>query len=595
MTGKTKTGLEILQASLLLGVLGDVLLRQVPWGLNAFLFVAAFAAALLMLLRRNRPDRLTGNVLALVGAMVFFASMFLVRDAIELRVYDTFAILIIMGVLMLGAFGVKEQIAGALHYAAGFLWSGLTSVFGSFILLGSDIEWKSMPRSRASGIIFSILRGLAIAMPLLLIFGALFMAADAVFEGYVNRALDFDIELFAGHIFLASMFAWLTAGYFRGALATPFAGASAPGVSVLNLGTSEAQQSSSEKSFVEKVAAEPVADSAALPDNKTVIEHINQSDAPDANASGGAAGNSDEPKDSAYEGKSGAAPAAAAYDWQTFDNTILPRVFTLGAIEIVIILGLLDLLFASFVIIQLPYLFGGFELVQATQDFKLAEYARRGFGELVAAAALALPVLMVSHWLLRKEKPVNEVIYRVLAGLQIALLLVVMGSAAQRLFLLTGNLGYGMTEVRFYPMVFMIWLAVVCGWFCMTVLRGTRQYFAWGALWSALLILAAANVFDPDDYIVRTNLRLMREGRPFDAAYNSGRSDDAIPVLLESIGEMSREDACRVKSDLNLRRIYAQGEDDLRSWNWSRSNAYSLLASNPAIRDVEGCENIVRW
>src|SRR5690606_6932676 len=68
-----------------------------------------------------------------------------------------------------------------------------------------------------------------------------------------------------------------------------------------------------------------------------------------------------------------------AWSWQNFDNSALPNLFTLGAIEVSIVLGLINLLFLSFVIVQVPYLFGGFELVQNTPDFKLAEYARRGF------------------------------------------------------------------------------------------------------------------------------------------------------------------------------------------------------------------------
>ena len=40
MNEKTKTGLKILQAAVLLGVLGDLLLRRLPWGLNAFVWFA---------------------------------------------------------------------------------------------------------------------------------------------------------------------------------------------------------------------------------------------------------------------------------------------------------------------------------------------------------------------------------------------------------------------------------------------------------------------------------------------------------------------------------------------------------------------------
>ena len=154
MNERTKTGLEILQASVLVGVLGNILLRQTPWGLNAFLFVAVFVAALLMLMRRRRPELLTKTTIALTAAMIFFASMFLIRDSIELRVYDTFAIIIIMGVIMLANFEVKAHISGAFHYVAGVLWSGITSVFGPLLLLGSDIDWNAMPGNKISKHLF---------------------------------------------------------------------------------------------------------------------------------------------------------------------------------------------------------------------------------------------------------------------------------------------------------------------------------------------------------------------------------------------------------------------------------------------------------
>src|SRR5207237_8357115 len=194
----------------------------------------------------------------------------------------------------------------------------------------------------------------------------------------------------------------------------------------------------------------------------------------------------------------------------------------------------------------IPYLFGGMDLVQNTPDFKLAEYARRGFGELVVVSTLVLPILLVSHWLLRKDNPVNEKIYRVLAGIQIIFLFVLMLLATQRLLLLTGNLGYGLTTVRFYPMVFMILLALVFVWFSLTVLRGRREQFAWGALWLSMFILGTLHVFNPDEYIVRTNVRLMQQGRMFDSNYVTELSDDAAPMLLESLPAMSFTEQCVV-------------------------------------------------
>src|SRR6185295_19593781 len=122
-----------------------------------------------------------------------------------------------------------------------------------------------------------------------------------------------------------------------------------------------------------------------------------------------------------------------SWSWANFNNSVLPPAFTLGTVEVGVILGLMNLLFLSFVIVQVPYLFGGMDLVQNTPDFKLAEYARRGFGELVTVSALVLPILLAAHWLVKKESPLTEKLFRILAGIQIVLLFVIMASAVQRL------------------------------------------------------------------------------------------------------------------------------------------------------------------
>ena len=126
----------------------------------------------------------------------------------------------------------------------------------------------------------------------------------------------------------------------------------------------------------------------------------------------------------------------------------------------------------------------------------------------------------------------------------------------------------------------MIWLALIFIWFTLTVLRGAREQFAWGALWSAFVILGAVHVLNPDAYIVRTNIRLMQEGRSFDASYNSNLSDDAVPVLLKSLDEMSFEQQCRVKNKLFYRIDQAENETDIRSFNFSRWSARQAIEKN---------------
>lgn len=571
MKKRTKIGLEILQVAVALGILGDILLRQTPWGLNVLMFNLAFAFGLFLLLWRHAPERLTKQTYALLGALVFFASMFVWRDSIQLRVADTFAIIVILGVLFLPTLKISAKVAGVFQYAIGVVWAGVNSVFAPVALMASDIGWSELPMTGWRKHAFAVFRSLLIATPLILIFGALFMAADAVYEGWVKATLNIDLEEFISHILLFSVFAWLTAGYFRG---TVFAGV-APVVVVdppLSMIVPDAERS--EESPVTRMRAESGEHPVVLPDNKTVVEHINT----DWSGERPALQNSETISIDTSSGTL-AKPIKTTWSWANLDNSIVPG-FTLGTVEVGVILGLVNLLFLSFVIFQVPYLFGGMDLVQNTPDFKLAEYARRGFGELVAVSALVLPMLLVGHWLLKKDEPVAGTLFKVLAGVQIALLFVIMASAVQRLVLLTGNLGYGMTTVRLYPMIFMIWLAVVFLLFGLTVLRNARKYFAWTALWSAIFVLGATHVLDPDAFIVRTNIALMHEGRDFDGNYYAGElSADAIPVLVTHFESFNADDAQSVLSGLVRWSCQLKQKADLRSFNASRLAAIESLNS----------------
>ena len=569
MNDRTKIGLQILQVAVIVGVAGDVLLRVTPWGLNVLLFNVVFATAMIMLLRRHAPEQLTRNTIALFGAQIFFAAMFVWRDAEQLLVADALAIITILSVLFLPRIKVPAQIAGAFHYVVGFIWSALNAAFAPGILLSSDIKWSNMPRTGWRKHALAAARGLAIAAPFILIFGGLFMAADAAYEGLVQRVCNIMPETVFTHVLLFSIFAWLSAGYLRGVLMDPVD-------SVESIITS-VEPTSENVSKVAGLRTDSGEHPVTLPDNKSVVDHLNTSDPQDAEeqkAETRAAGSV--PSD---DGKKN-------WSWANIDNSIMPTAFTLGTVEIGVIFGLVNLLFLSFVTVQVPYLFGGMELVQNTPDFKLAEYARRGFGELVAVSAIVLPMLLVSHWLIRKETRTAENLFRSLAGVQIVLLFVIMASAVQRLVLLTGNLGYGMTTVRLYPLIFMMWLGVVFVLFAATVLRGARQHFAWAALWSAFLILGATHVFNPDEFIVRHNLALMREGREFDATYNFSLSDDAAPALFGAFDLLSQDQQKAAAFEFARRYCRLSEENELRSFNFSRHAARPLFEQNKELIEI---------
>jgi hypothetical protein len=234
-------------------------------------------------------------------------------------------------------------------------------------------------------------------------------------------------------------------------------------------------------------------------------------------------------------------------------------------------LGLLNLLFLAFVVVQFQYLFFGATHFKPGVGTAYAIYARRGFFELVTVAALVLPLLLGAHWLLRKDEPRAERIFRLLAGLQISLLFVMMASAMYRMRLY--QLCCGLTELRVYTMAFMIWLALVFVWFALTVLRGQRERFAFGAVVARLALIAALHVLNPDDLIARVNLQRARAGLPFDALYTTSLSADSFPALVEGLPYLKADEQRLVRQRLLDRQAeftYA----GWRSWNWSRMRAW---------------------
>jgi hypothetical protein len=249
----------------------------------------------------------------------------------------------------------------------------------------------------------------------------------------------------------------------------------------------------------------------------------------------------------------------------------------LGAIETGVILGLLDLLFLAFVAVQIRYFFGGSALVQATTGLSYAEYARRGFFELVAVSTLVLPFLLFIHWLLRPDDARGQRLFQWLASAQIALLFVIMASAFERMWLYQEE--YGLSEPRLYPTAFMGWLAVVFVWFGVTVLRGRREQFAFGAMVAGFVLIATLHLLNPDALIARTNLARARAGHTFDARYAARLSADATRELVAGLPNLNPQDRCTLATEL-LERWLPPENSDWRSWNYARAQAGQAIREN---------------
>jgi len=321
VTKASSIGFDVLKIALILGLLGDVLLRATPWGLNVLLFNLAFVAGFAILLWRGAPQRLTGSAVGLMAAQLFFAAMFVWRDSSQLHVADTFAIIAILSIQLLPQMHVPQRLAGVFHYVIGLIWSSFNAFFGSAALLAADIEWADLPRTGWRKHAFATLRGLAIATPLVLVFGGLFVAADAAYQGLVTRVLDIDPTTIFTHALPFAVFAWLSMGYLRGVLIRPIGAAE---IELINDDGETLRPGSITFSDVAREEGElPV----TLPDDRFVVDHLRISDPSSTE------GKSTDPEPATDDKKE--------WKWADLNNGLLPAAFTLGTTEVAVILGLM--------------------------------------------------------------------------------------------------------------------------------------------------------------------------------------------------------------------------------------------------------------
>ena len=87
--------------------------------------------------------------------------------------------------------------AGLSDYVVGLGNAGAAAAARTVTLIQSDIDWRDLPKGPQAGQAVAIGRGLLLAAPLLLVFGALFVAADQVFHGFVTGVAPNGDEVFS--------------------------------------------------------------------------------------------------------------------------------------------------------------------------------------------------------------------------------------------------------------------------------------------------------------------------------------------------------------------------------------------------------------
>jgi hypothetical protein len=261
---------------------------------------------------------------------------------------------------------------------------------------------------------------------------------------------------------------------------------------------------------------------------------------------------------------------------------IIKKTFSFGIIEVSVVLGLINLLFLIFILVQMTYLFGGEKNI-IVHGFTYAQYARRGFFELITVAVISfLIIFIMEKYVFRKDEN-HTLQFKTLSGLLVILVILIMVSAFKRLLLYEN--AYGFTVLRLYSHIFIIWLAAVFILLLYKIFINRREnIFIIYFLTSVILFLMFVNLLNPDAFIAKQNIQRYYNTGKLDVFYLTQLSDDAIPETIKVL-DIQDEDLRRPFANSMYRKwLYILGNKDYyekcQSFNISRSRAIRILESN---------------
>ena len=222
-----------------------------------------------------------------------------------------------------------------------------------------------------------------------------------------------------------------------------------------------------------------------------------------------------------------------------------------GDVEAATVLGALVAVFAAFTVSQAVAVIGGADYVLRTAGLSYGEYARHGFFQLLAVAAITLAVLLALRATVRDPSSRR---FLVLSEIAVALTLLLVAGAVRRLWLY--EQAYGLTPLRLWSALFAVWIGVVFMLLAIALPAGRvasrRAWFVPLSIAAGLVGLLVVNVANPDALIVHRNVDRFGASGKLDVAPLLALSDDAVPALLDSLPQLLPADA-----DLVLREVCA--------------------------------------
>lgn len=237
----------------------------------------------------------------------------------------------------------------------------------------------------------------------------------------------------------------------------------------------------------------------------------------------------------------------------------------------VTILSLVNCVYVVFITIQFTYMFGAVHNL-LPGDYTYAEYARRGFFELLTVTLINFSLLLSSLTFTGMERKVIARTVQLLHSLLVLSTMVMLVSAFLRMSFYEA--AYGYTYLRVLTHSFMIFLFV---------LLAVAFYKIWNEKFSllkpyiliSLTAYLALNFANIDVFIAQKNIDRYLETGKLDTSYLRHLSYDSIPVLVGLLNEENTPQD--LKQYFEEQRLKLSQPQDWQSFNISRYEAEKVL------------------
>lgn len=243
--------------------------------------------------------------------------------------------------------------------------------------------------------------------------------------------------------------------------------------------------------------------------------------------------------------------------------------------EVSILTGLclLNIVYGVFSYIQFAYLFGGLSNL-LPEGFTYAEYARRGFFELVVVATVNVAIVLCSLNLTKISEVLSDRIFKILNSGLVVSTLVILFSSFVRMHLYEEVFGY--TYLRVFTHEFIIMLFFLL---CITLFRvwsGKLNLAKWYIVIS-LIAYVLINYINVDVFIAHKNMERYYKTGIIDINYLAQMSYDTTPYLQQLTNDTNSLIAASAQKAIVDRKKAVAIKMEWQSYNLSKQRASERL------------------